>query len=178
MKYLALSVVVYMMMVAQTSLSLSIIPTSVPMAALTAIAVAVASVMTDWRGVIVAASIGLLSDLTSPGPVGIEMFLTASLALLVQWLRTESDDSLTQTAITTFVGIFLIRLLVTITDQFAAGVSGEPVQIAIQTLVAAGCFAIVIPLVYSGWKLLSRVVSGNSLPISTTPTDRWLASSG
>jgi len=83
-----------------------------------------------------------------------------------------------QSAITTFVGIFLIRLLVTITDQFAAGASGEPIQIAMQTLVAAGCFAIVIPLVYSGWKLLSQVVSGNSLPTSTTPTDRWLASSG
>jgi cell shape-determining protein MreD len=178
MRYLALSLVVYATMVAQTSPYTSIIPTSLRMAALTAIAVAVAAVVTNWRGVMIAASIGLLSDLTSPGPPGIEMFLTASLAFCVQWLQTESNDSLLQTAITTFVGVFVVRLVVTTADQFAAGVSGEPIEIAMQTLVAAVGFAIVIPLVCGGWRLMTRIVTGHALPTSTTPTDRWLASSG
>jgi hypothetical protein len=45
-------------------------------------------------------------------------------------------------------------------------------------LVAAAGFALVIPMVYGGWRLMTRIVTGHALPTSTTPTDRWLASSG
>ena len=178
MKYIALTIAVYTTMVLQTSSQLSAVPPPIRMAGLVAIAVAIGSVMTNWRGILLAAAIGFLSDLLSPGRIGIEMALAALMALAFQLFRSGSTHGVLQLAATTFVGVFLIRLIATTVDQIDGGLAADPIVIATRTLLGAAFFAIVTPAIYAGWKFVVRAVSGNAIPESSTPTDRWLASSG
>lgn len=178
MNYLALTIAIYGTMVLQTSSCFSAVPLPIRMSGLIAIAVAVGSRMPNWRGVVLAAAIGLLSDLLSPGRIGIEMALATLMAFAFQLSKTESDRHLLRLAGTTFVGVFLIRLIATTIDQMDVGLSADPVTVATRTLLAAAFFAVVMPSIYGAWKFVIRLVGGSSLPESSTPTDRWLASSG
>lgn len=190
MKYFALIIAIYVTMVVQTSGHFSVLPTAVQVAGLTAIAVSIGCSMTDWRGVVMAAVTGLLADIISPGPIGVELLLLTLFAFGVQLLRSETANEpgtrikdagqpgFLRLAVTVFIGVFLVRLIATTIDQAIAGVAAEPISVATQTLLAAVFFSIVIPAVYTAWQFSARLILGDSLPDSTTPTDRWLASSG